>query len=205
MHSKNNRQNHDFQIAYFLAGSCKTPDAAYGLLMDQRDDRDVAIKNLKASELKQKAKIVRAKRKIASDDEAEQLDGQAELAEIEAFAELEAKNIAAAHAELAFIDKCLAAIEPHRKYRHLSLPEANEACQRDEWKLEFIERAENQLLTSGSISHDDYAHMRRHPDFATEIAPAIAAISNLMLQKGGRDQLMKICEQKTFDLPKLLT
>lgn len=204
MHSKNNRQNHDFQIAYFLAGSCKTPDAAYALLADQRDDRDVALKNFKASELKQRAKIIRAERKLESDDEAERLEGEAELEEIKAFEELTAKNVAAAKAELAFIDRCLAAIEPHRKFKHLPLPEANEACQREEWMLEFIERAENQLLTTNTISHDDYAHMRRHPDFETQIAPSIVAIQELLGKPGGRDQLLKISASKTFDLPKLL-
>lgn len=204
MNSKNNRQNHDFQIAYLLAGSCKTPDAAYALLIDQRDNRDLALKNLKSAELKKRAKIVRANRKLESDDEAERLDGEADIAEIEAFAEIEAKNIAAAIAELAFINRCLEIIEPYRKYKHLPLPEANEAYQREEWKLEFIERAENQLLTTGTISPDDYAHMRRHPDFETDIAPAISSISNLLLQKDGRDHFLKICVQKSFDLPKLL-
>ena len=204
MHSKNNRQNHDFQIAYFLAGSCHTPDAAYALLQDQRDDRDVAIKNVEASQLRSEAKKVKARAMIKSSDLATQLEGKADIAEIEAFSILEKKNIAAAKAELAFIDKCITAIHPHRKFRHLPDPEAHEACQQEEWKLELINRAENFMLTTGSIPPDEFNHMRMHPEFKTVIAPAIQSISKLISQEGGKDQLLQICGQKTFDLPLLI-
>ncbi len=207
MNSKTNRNNHDFQIAYFLAGSCHTPDGAYALLCDLRDDRDLALKSVQAAQLRNRAKFIRATQRMSSADEAERLEGEADLAEISAFSEIEQKNISAAIAELAFIDKCIEKVQPLRKFSHLPDPEAHEAAQRDEWKLEFIRRAENQMLLTGTISPDDFAHMRMHPDFAEVIAPAITIMGTLMKLEGGRERMLELCAQdkKEFDLPLLLT
>lgn len=57
MHYKTNRQNHDFQIAFFLVGSCQTADAAYGLLHDLRQDREAALASARASEKRILAKV----------------------------------------------------------------------------------------------------------------------------------------------------
>jgi len=204
MHAKNNRQNKDFQIIHFLVGSCHTPDAAYSLLCDLRDDRDTALRNVQASDLRNQAKAIRAKRMIASEDEATQLEGQADLAEIEAFSELGQKNIAAAKAELAFIDKCITTIQPLRKYKHLPDPEAHEACQQEEWKLELIQRAENHMLLTGTIPPGEFETMRMHPEFESAIIPVIQQIKKLALSPGGADQLLLGCAKKEFDLPLLL-
>ena len=182
MHAKNNRQKHDFQILHFLAGSCHTADGAYALLCDLRDDRADALKQVTAAHLRERAKILRAERRIASEDEAERLEGQADLAEIEGHAETLAKNLAGAQAELAFIEQCIARLQPLRRYAHLPDAEAHEACQREEWRLELVSRSENFLLTSGTIPHDHLATMRQHPDFATHILPAIQHTKVLMAE-----------------------
>jgi hypothetical protein len=180
MQYKTNRSNHDFQIAYFLAGSCHTPDAAYALMCDLREDRDNAIKMYDASKLREQAKTIRAHRLMASEDEAVRLEGQADLVEIEAMQATVERNLAAAKAERATIDKCMAVLEPLRIYAHLSLPEAHQAAQSEEWKLELIERAENFMLTTGSIPTDHFSTMRMHPEFKTGILPAMNAIQLLM-------------------------
>lgn len=182
MRAKNNRQNHDFQILHFLAGSCHTADGAYALLCDLRDDRADALKQVEASALREQAKMVRAKRRIASNDEADRLEGQADLAEIAGHAETVAKNLAAAKAELAFIEQCIARLQPYRRFAHLPDPEAHEACQREEWRLELEARAQNFLLTSGTIPHDHLATMRQHPDFGSHILPAIQRTKALMAE-----------------------
>ena len=82
MHAKNNRVNKNFQILHFLAGSCHTPDGAYSLLKDLQEDREMALSQIESNELKKQAKIIRAHRLIASEDAADQLEGKAELAEI---------------------------------------------------------------------------------------------------------------------------
>ena len=71
----------------------------------------------------------------------------------------------------------MAELEPQRKFKHLPMLEANEAAQREEWLGELKERAENFLLTTGTIPHDHFHHMRCHPDFEKEIAPHIRKIS----------------------------
>jgi hypothetical protein len=199
---KTNRQNHDFQIAYFLAGSCHTPDGAYALLGDQLDDRKLALKSADAAELRETATRMRIARKMASDDVADQIEAQADLAELDMYTELTAKNVAAAQAERDFLQKCMDKLEPLRKYAHLPLPEAHEAAQAEEWKLELIHRAENCLLTTGTISTDHFATMRMHPEFVTKIIPAIQATRQFMTSEAGQFQLLSkksMTQQIDFD------
>ena len=189
MHSNTNRLNHDFQIAYFLAGSCHTPDGAYALLCDLGDGRKGAWAMCEAGALREQAKRVRAQRKMLGADEPERLEGDADLAEINAMAETLAKNIAAAKAELAFIEKCIEEIQPQRRYALLSDPLAHEAAQREEWRLEFIRRAEN-FLATGGIPSDEFNAMRLHPDFESEILPAIEQAKQLLQTPEGMKKLV---------------
>jgi NAD(P)-dependent dehydrogenase (short-subunit alcohol dehydrogenase family) len=191
MHAKTNRNNHDFQILHFLVGACHTADGAYALLCDLRDDRSDALKHAEAARLRQQAKIIRARRLIASSDEADGLDGAADLAEIEAHTETVTKNLAAARAELDFIEVCMARIQPYRQYAHLPDAEAHEACQREEWRLELEARAQNYLLTAGTIPADHFATMRQHPDFSSHIMPVIHHTKALM-NDGRADVLLEI-------------
>lgn len=202
---KTNRQNHDFQLAYFIAGSCHTPDAAYASLCDQRDDRKLALDTAKADALRKKAMKLRAEQKMKSEDRAIALDGEADLLELHAFEELILKNVAGAEAELAFIEELLAKLQPHRKYKDMADAEAHEAAQQEEWKLELLHRAENFLLTTGTIPPDHFSTMRMHPEFQNAIVPAITAMSNLMAQPGGKEKMLSICAHKEFDFPLLLT
>jgi hypothetical protein len=64
-------------------------------------------------------------------------------------------------------------LEPQRKYAHLSVLEAAQAAQREEWLLEFKQRTENYLLSKGTIPEDQLNAMRNHPDFKTELVPFI--------------------------------
>jgi hypothetical protein len=188
MHTKNNRVNTDFQIVHFLVGSCHTPDAAYALLCDLREDRENALNQVKASELRQRAKILRAQAKIASVCEAEQLEGEADLAEIEGFRASTERNVAAAQAELATIDKCISIVQPMRRYAHLPDPEAHQAAQSEEWMHELITRATDALTTTGTIPTDQFATMRMHPAFKSHILPALTHVRELV-RTGKADEL----------------
>jgi hypothetical protein len=200
MHYKTNRLNHDFQIAYFLAGACHTPDAAYALLCDLRDDREDALKTVKASELRMKAKSVRARRKLESEDEAERLDGEADLAEIEATLSTGQKSIDAAQAELATILACIEKVHPLRKFSHLPDAEAHEAAQAEEWKLQLIHMAHNHMLVTGTVPADHFATMRMHPAFRSEMLPAITDMRKQIVQAQG--DLSKInIPGPSYDIP----
>lgn len=192
MHYKTNRLNHDFQIAYFLAGSCHTPDGAYGLLCDLEEDRENALRSAQAQAMRVEAKKIAAKRalKTAGDDEAAHLMASADLVEAEHAAESMARNVDAAQRELATIRRCKSIVEPMRQYAHLPLADAHEAAQREEWCLEFIRRAENSLMASGNVPTDQIAAMRQHPDFATRILPAIDNARALLASAAGRDALL---------------
>jgi hypothetical protein len=204
MHAKNNRLNKDFQIAYFLAGSCHTPDGAYALLKDLQEDREMALAQLEAGALREQAKVLKCQHIIETGTPWEKLEAEADLADIKNHAEFGQRGIDAAKKELVFINKCIERIQPHRKYAHLPDSEAHEAAQAEEWKLEFISRAENNLLTTGTIPTDQLIAMRQHPEFEDSILPKIEEIK-FLLQKG--DPLPIAIEnlnKNKFDVVKLL-
>jgi hypothetical protein len=205
MHYKTNRLNHDFQIAYFLAGSCHTPDAAWSLLCDLREDRELALKTNAAMELRTKAKRIRAQRLVDSGDEAERCEGAADLLEIEALAEVDARNVEAAQRELKTILDCMAALEPLRKYRHLKDYEAHEAAQAEEWKLHLLFTAQNYMLTTGSIPTDHFSTMRMHPQFQTVILPRIEEFNKqIKAADGDTSKIPAVLERPGYDVPAML-
>jgi hypothetical protein len=182
--------NSNFQIAYFLAGSCHTPDGAYAVLCNLRESREIALAQVKASSLREKAKRIRAQRMLVSEDEAARVEAEADLAELDANKELASKNISAAKDELDFINQCIERVQSHRRYKDLPDPKAHEACQAEEWRLELIHRAENYLLTTGTIPPDHFATMRMHPEFKDGILPGVKKVRKLMASDAGQQQLL---------------
>jgi hypothetical protein len=190
MNAKPHRTNSDFQLRYFLAGSCHTPDGAWALMYGQKIDIEGKIKHTHAQKLRRDAKIMAAKDFLANNLDAplhERMEKEAEIIECEAAAPIAELNLRAAEDELATIERIMAELEPLRKYSHLSLLAANEAAQREEWLGELKTRAENFLLSQGSIPHDQLNTMRNHPDFATELVPHIRQI--VVKMKGSPDGL----------------
>jgi hypothetical protein len=175
MNSNPHRNNSDFQLRHFLAGSCFTPDGAWMLMYGQMIDREATVKVCEASRLKQLAKRMDIE-EVLNDPNAKETDklrAQADLLEQEAHAETFERNLQAAKMELATITNIMEELEPHRKYKHLPLLEANEAAQRDEWLGEFKNRVENFLFSTGTIPEDHLRAMRNHPDFQGELLPHI--------------------------------
>lgn len=204
MHAKNNRLNKDFQIAYFIAGSCHTADGAYSILKDLQEDREMALSLLEANKLREQAKVLQGKRMMESDEEEIQLEGKAILSEIENGQKFAKRNIEAAKRELEFINKCIDKIQPHRLYSDLPDHEAHEAIQYEEWKMELISRAENNLLTTGTIPTDQFQTMRQHPAFISEILPAINDIKAIMSKELPLENVIEAIQEKRINIPKLL-
>ena len=200
---KRNRQNNNFQIAYFIAGSCFTADAAYFALLNQRDDRRRALQHQAVEARRSQAKLIQAKRDLHSDDEVKQLQAQADIEEIENQSQDSELLAQSCREELAFIDLCIERITPLRQYAHLSDNDAAEACQREEFAREFQFRIENFMATSGSIPHNELAVMRQHPDFNNLLLPHIDHVTRLLQSPGGAQRLLPGAT-KTFDLPQLL-
>ena len=213
MNSTNNRQNHDFQITYFIIGACHTPDAAWSMLSDCLESRDNAIKLAESSMLRESAKRIRAEHVIACNmDLADVLEAKADIMEIEAMSLTVEKNLAAAKAERAFIEKCMDCLQPLRKYKDLPPAEAHEAVQREEWKLELITRGENYILMHGNIPAEHFGTMRLHPDFI-EINQHLDKVHSLQIKAKSGDsnsanKLNDLIFKSNFklpDLPLLLT
>lgn len=213
---KTNRVNHDFQIVHFLAGSCHTPDAAWSLLKDQHEDREAAIRHAENNRMRIEAKKMKLRFQIEETGyEWEKMELEADLNDVIRAAELDEKNLAAAYDELATIEKCLATLEPMRKFRHLSDREAHEAAQHDEWKLHLAYETQNFLLTQGTVPPDHFSAMRKHPEFRSFLLPAMedahwqitrakAELTSPGAEKKTLADLPMLVAPPAYELPKLL-
>ena len=177
MHSASHRLNHDFQLRHFLAGSCHTPDAAWTLLYSQKIDMESKLKTAKAQAIDRKIKALEAENLLASSDPIMRLQGEKIQAELEASQYIFDMNVEGAEKELETIVALMEELEPLCKYAHLPILERNEACWREEWCLELIRRAENNLLAYGTIPPDQLETMRQHPDFKERIVPKILELT----------------------------
>ena len=177
MHSSSHRLNHDFQLRHFLAGSCHTPDAAWTLLYSQKIDMESKLKTAKAQAIDRRIKALEAENLLASSDPIMRLQGEKIQAELEASQYIFDMNVEGAEKELETIVALMEELEPLCQYAHLPILERNEACWREEWALELIRRAENNLLAYGTIPPDQLETMRQHPDFKELIVPKILELT----------------------------
>lgn len=130
-------RNSQFQTIHFIIGACHTADEAWRKAKEQLEEREMAL--------------VAQPDGAAIPDDARGRNTMACLDECKR--------------EIDFLKDVIARLEPHRKYRDLPDHEAHQACQREEWALEFKFRAENYLLSAGTIPADQLAAMRVHPDW----------------------------------------
>ena len=118
------------------------------------------------------------------------MDGEAEILDFRHHHHLGEVLAAAARDEIAFIDRCIAELQPKRKYAHLTDAEAVEAIQLEEWEMEsLLYRVENFMVTTGSIPSDEFSNMRQHPNFAAKILPRIAEITECLKLPDGSGSL----------------
>jgi hypothetical protein len=177
MHAAPHRNNSDFQLRYFIAGSCHTADGAWAVLYNQKLDIEIKLATTKAQIIKREVRRLElSKRAPKNDLEAKLIE--AEWIEFNSTDGLLELAVEGAEKELETIKSLMDEYSPHRKYGHLPILEATEAAQREEWLLEFKKRVENYLLTQGTIPHDQIEAMRQHPDFEVEIVPHI---KNMMI------------------------
>jgi hypothetical protein len=200
MNSKPHRNNSDFQLRYFLAGSCHTADGAYVLLYSQLVDMEAKVKHQVAQELRREAKLLEIDEILnhPGSTQVQKLNAMADKAEIEANLPVWEMNRVAATQELETIKKLMEELEPLRKYGHLDILAASEATQREEWLGELKHRAENFLLTQGTIPPDQLETMRTHPDFESSIVPHVQQLTqNIGICVNDRkDPLMLLTNKK---------
>ena len=138
-------------------------------------DIESKIRNSESQRWRRDAKIAAAEEIIAdsSSKRSECLNAQADILEANADITTWELNLQAAKNELVTIKQLMDELEPLRKYSNLPTLEANEACQREEWLLELLGRAEVFLVTQGTIPWDHLNTMVCHPDFKSHIVPHI--------------------------------
>jgi hypothetical protein len=202
MDSKPHRMNSDFGLKYFLAGNCSTADGAWILLYTQMINAQERFDGLKGNDLRFEASILKNQEIL---DNAvsivEKLEAEATLLDLKVTEYSRKMNAEGVKKELETIKRLMKEIEPYRKYGHLPILEASEACQREEWLGELQKRAENYLITQGTIPHDQLQTMRNHPDFDEKIIPFIQNFTKELVtnQKAG----MKILSTSTSSLSRL--
>lgn len=202
MQTKQHRVNSDFDLRYFLAGSCATPDGAWALLYGQQIDMQQRCNAAHALVLRHQA--LEARLRDAKPDSAEFYEAQADLKEAEMNAVIAGRNLEGAAAELATIERMMAQVEPHCEYRDLPLLNRLEACKRAEWAAELTRRAENMMLGNVlGIPFDHIDAMRQHPDFADKILPQMMQTASLIgqAQKTGDGKLIEMALAKPAALP----
>ena len=192
MLSKYHHVNSDFQIMYFLVGSCHTADAAYFLLLDLKENREMAVEAYQVSLLKNKAKRLRLEERLSLfyQNEADYLEDLAALKELDYNEPRSQLLYQETLNELKFINNCIEKVNNKRKLKHLSNSEAAQEMQREEWKLELLKRAQNSLLTTGTIPTDQFDTMRMHPDFIEQIFPSIEKMRQQLSTKEGVNLLI---------------
>jgi hypothetical protein len=131
-------RNSQFQTLYFIVGSCHTADEAWRKAKEQLEEREMVLDAQPNN--------------IAFPDTPQ---GRNALACIN-----ECKR------EIDFLKDIISRLEPYRKYKDLPDHEAHQACQREEWALEFKFRSENYLMSLGFVPHDQLSAMRTHPDWS---------------------------------------
>ncbi len=208
MVAKPHRQNSEFQLRHFLAGSCSTADGAYILMYGQRIDMESKLAHAESQLKRRQAKLkacqakeTKARRSLADienrvvinegDNDAERLqaeadilDAEAERLEIEADIPTWTENWEAAKLELSDINKLMDEIRPHCLYADLSIHEQSAKAQQAEWLGELKQRAENFILSQGFIPHDHLQTMRMHPQFKQEIVPLIKHLDQQLMRIG---------------------
>lgn len=194
---KFHKQNTNFQIAYFIAGSYHTPDAAYIGLLELAEERQRALEAAEVGAIKAKAHMVAIRADLKSEDEYTRLSAEARHLEYLQAAPVSEVLIAAAKEELKFIQQCINKIKPLMKYADRTDAEIAELAQREEWKYELINRAINSLLTISTIPTDQFATMRMHPDFETAIYPAIMEVRQAISLNKAPDMVLAIAKKHT--------
>lgn len=171
-------RNSQFQVVYFLVGKCHTPDEAYRVLKELREERQLALANADVEDLRSNAKFASASDILCSPGSgtARRYEARAEIKEIQAFMTQTQACIDEAKRELDFLEQLIVKINPLRKYAALPDHEAHQMAQQEEWLYELMTRAENYIASQGFIPHDQFATMRLHPQWTQVIQPRVLAL-----------------------------
>lgn len=172
-------KNSNFHILSVMVGTRNTPDEAYRVLYFELEAQEHAYATALAERKRGAAKRARIEELRRTGDALTKLEAEADLLQLIGDERRHEAAIARAESEMTFIRDLMDALEPHRRYRDLPLLEAFQACQAEEWALEYVKRAKRFLLTMGTIPHDHFEVMQSHPWFDDFILPHVNRLSRL--------------------------
>jgi hypothetical protein len=175
-------KNSLFHVLTVMVGTRNTPDEAYRVLYFELEDRKRAYDGAMASRKRNLAKKGRLEARMSlglnSDgsamDQFDRLELEADLDELNSGTQTMENAVSGCEFEMKFITDLMEKLLEQCEYvGKMDITEAFTRCHRKEWALEHRKRAENFLLTQGSIPTDYFEVMRVHPDFDEHIAPLI--------------------------------
>jgi len=175
----------------------------YGQLIDIQGK----LRHAESQLLRREAKIAEAEEILAQDDipKSVRLGALADKIEQEADIPTWDMNLKGAQQELADIKAIMAELKPQCKFADLDILRQSEAIQQEEWLLELQGRAENFMLSSGSIPADHLQTMRCHPEFKERLVPFITNMAtqiSIASEKGPQEMCALLGEVSNVPLLK---
>lgn len=191
-----NKSNH-FLLLKVMVGTVNTPDEAYRVLYYEREARQHAFDLAMAAriEFSLRAKKLRTRSWFAWTESAKAAL-LADAMRLQSDSENHLEAVKRATADLAFINEVMTKLEPLCKYRTGDLNVDFQACQAEEWALEYIKRARRFLMTQPAIPSDHLEMMAAHPWFASVILPAVQGLVSLRAEHGGGLPLSLLTEER---------
>ena len=174
-------QNSNFQIEAWIAGKAHTAWEKYRLLCNQLENRQMALAQVEAAAIRQKAQVAKLNHLKTIGIEWEVLEVEANLLEAASNREVGDRCIESARQEVEFIKSLIAQLEPQLEatrvngYTDQQMFQHNQS---DEWAAELLHRAENHYISRifGGFPPDQIDAMRSHPQFETKILPTLRAM-----------------------------
>jgi hypothetical protein len=183
-------RNSQFQTIYFIIGKCHTADEAYRVVLQQIEEREQAVDMAKLTNDEFKLRRMKAEEQVKSDNKITKYEGEIEMKKIDVDYKYFKNNFDEAERELEFLKECKTKLEPFRKYRDMPLHIANQLIQQEEWKHELILRGKEFILTRGTIPEDHLRTLMLHPEFKTDILPAMDYTVKALKEGKGMELLL---------------
>ena len=171
-------KNSNFQTQHFILSDAHSAWEKYRILTGQLLDRETALKTVKATALRQKAKLAAVQEANTNVD---RFNAQADLAELEAALDIVQRDIVFATQERDFIQGLIDSLKPELEKTRIECFDDNAMFQHVQ-AHEWIERIKDKIINEiscGGLNPETLRIAKSHPDFKTELLPYLKKIAEI--------------------------
>jgi len=168
-------KNSNFQTQHFILSDAHSAWEKYRILMEQLLDRETALKTVKATALRQKAKLAAVQEASTNVD---RFNAQADLAEFDAAIQIVERDIGLATQERDFIKSLIDSLKPELEKTRIEGYDDNAMFQHVQ-AHEWIERIKDKIINEiscGGLNPETLRIAKSHPDFKTELLPYLKSV-----------------------------